>query len=261
MKASNYKWLLDAGHGGLKNGRYVTAPAKMHRFEDGLVIYEGVNNRAIVTRLMALLERNGIDFATMYDPCDDTPLAERVALANRYDAAERRENGRSCIYLSIHSDAMPEGAHGKGSGSSIFTSKGQTRSDKVADIFCEVYQEEMKGFRFRKDESDGDADQEENFYVLRYTNCAALLVENLFFDNRREAEFLMSEVGQQRIAETLFKCIVATEMQLGPDSPHLRPLSPHPQPLSPHPQPLSETERGESLGCVKSIVLQKEKSL
>jgi N-acetylmuramoyl-L-alanine amidase len=211
MKTSNYKWLLDAGHGGIKDGRYVTAPAKMHRFDDGLVFYEGVNNREIVVKLMDLLERNGIDFAAVYHRCDDTPLNERVALANRHAAAEQRENGRGCIYLSIHSDAMPDGAHGKGSGSSIFTSKGQTRSDKVADIFCMVYQEEMKEFRFRKDESDGDADLEENFYVLRYTSCPALLVENLFFDNRREAEFLMSEAGQQKIAQTLFKAILETE--------------------------------------------------
>ena len=41
---SNYLWLLDAGHGGMKDGKYTTAPGRMHVFEDGLTFYEGVNN-------------------------------------------------------------------------------------------------------------------------------------------------------------------------------------------------------------------------
>ena len=209
---SNYKWLLDAGHGGLKDGRYTSAPAKMHTFEDGLVFYEGVNNRVIVSKLSTLLTEAGIDYELLFHPIYDTPLVTRVSMANQSNFL----NGGRCIFLSVHSDAMPEGHHGKGSGFSIFTSKGFTRSDKVASIFCKVYEESFPEFKFRKDFSEGDADKEEDFYVLRATRCPALLVENLFFDNRREAEFLLSEAGQKRIAETLFKCILETEKHLTP---------------------------------------------
>ena len=57
--------------------------------------------------------------------------------------------------------------------------------------------------------TDGHEDQEkkeqsQTFYVLRKTKGAAFLVENLFYDNRFEAQFLLSEQGQRRIARCLF---------------------------------------------------------
>ena len=203
---SKYLWLLDAGHGGMNNGKYTTAPAKMHVFDDGLVFYEGVNNRHIVNRLIQWLQRNQIDFMTMHDEVEDTPLKQRVLVANAMHAQEKR-----CIYLSIHSDAMPPGAHGKGSGFAIYTSKGQTASDAVAQIFCDTYRRELPRFRLREDRTDGDGDKEEDFYVLRKTTCPALLIENLFFDNRPEAEYLLSEPGQAHIAHTIYKAIHSTE--------------------------------------------------
>lgn len=205
---STYIWLLDAGHGGMRDGIYTTAPKKMHAFGEGLVFYEGVNNRAIVDRLTPMLDGAHLEYRKVYDPVLDTPLKDRVTLANRLHAAEQR-----CIYLSIHSDAMPDGAHGKGSGFSVFTSVGQTASDRIADIFCDTYARGLPQFKFRRDLSDGDADKEEDFYVLRKTHCPALLVENLFFDNRPEAEFLQSEHGQNRIALVLLTSILETERQ------------------------------------------------
>jgi N-acetylmuramoyl-L-alanine amidase len=201
---SNYKWLIDAGHGGMKNGVYTTAPAKMWKFPDGLVIYEGVINRAISKRVWLKLTELDIDFALVYDDQEDYSLEKRVSIADKVYAKDKR-----AIYLSIHSNS------GAGSGFEIFTSPGQSKSDKVANIFCETYQKFFPSFPFRKDLSDGDADKEENFYVLRKTDCPALLVENLFFDNRREAEFLLSEDGQRKIAACIVNCIQNVE-QLKP---------------------------------------------
>ena len=203
---SKYTWLLDAGHGGMLDDVYTTAPGKMHVFEDGHTFYEGVNNRMIVNKLRAILLRNGIEHRLIHDQVNDTPLAERVARANSLHA-----QGKNCIYLSVHSDAMPEGAHGKGSGFSVYTSVGKTRSDAIADVFCNTYQRRLGEFRLRKDLADGDQDKEQDFYVLRKTKCPALLTENLFFDNRAEAEFLLSETGQNRIAHTMFESIFQIE--------------------------------------------------
>ena len=203
---SNYIWLLDAGHGGIKDGVYTTAPGKMHVFDDGLTFYEGVNNRLIVDKLSTMLVVNNIEHRLVHDHELDTPLKERVNLANQLHAKTKR-----CIYLSVHSDAMPEGAHGKGSGISVYTSIGETPSDVLAEIFCSTYQRMLSQFKFRKDTSDGDLDKEENFYVLRRTNCPAILVENLFFDNRKEAEFLLSAAGQNQIALTLLNAILTIE--------------------------------------------------
>ena len=197
---SNYKWLLDFGHGGMYEGHYVTAPAKMHTFSDGLTIYEGVINRKIGYKLAKLLDGK-YEYDIISDPEDDLSLPVRVMTAdNRF-----RKDPR-CIFLSIHSNA------GGGSGFEVFTSKGQTKSDKVAQIFCEVYKKMFPEFKFRSDQLDGDDDKEADFYVLRKTDCPALLVENLFFDNRREAEYLLSEFGQNKIAECLFECIKQVEV-------------------------------------------------
>ena len=206
----HYHWLLDAGHGGLTpDGIYTTASAKMHIFADGLTFYEGVNNRKIVDKLTRLLFLSNIEYSLVHDGECDTPLKERVARANQLHAKEQR-----CIYLSVHSDAMPDGAHGKGSGFSVYTSIGHTPSDAVAEIFCATYLRRLPQFRFRRNLTDGDSDHEENFYVLKNTTCPAVLVENLFFDNRKEAEFLLSESGQSQIAMTLFEAIVETEKRV-----------------------------------------------
>lgn len=197
---SNYLWCLDAGHGGIdKDGNYTTAPAKMHTFSD-FTIHEGVINRRICEILYKELELKAIDFALVYHDVEDTPLHKRVEIA---DSVFRKDN--RAIYLSVHSNA------GGGSGFEIFTSPGQTKSDKVANVFAETYQKFFPQFAFRKDYSDGDWDKEANFYVLRKTDCPALLVENLFFDRRPEAVYLSSEEGQRNIAKCIVQCIENVE--------------------------------------------------
>lgn len=205
---SHYTWILDAGHGGLtKDGRYTTAPGKMHTFEDGLVFYEGVNNRAIVNKLVALMSRDGYNVALVHDEIEDTPLTTRVLRADALYA-----KNKACIYLSVHSDAMPDGSHGKASGMSIYTSRGQTKSDKIADIIAQSYAKHLSEWKLRQDQVDGDADMEADFYVLRKTDCPAVLLENLYFDNRREAEFLMSDVGQEKFAFAIFSAMNTCEI-------------------------------------------------
>lgn len=201
LKKSNYLWSLDAGHSGVdKSGKYLTAPAKMFTFPDGKTVYEGVVNRQITELLYKKLERAEIDFGLVYDDVEDTPLSQRVMTADNMYRKDKRT-----VYLSIHSNA------GGGSGFEIFTSPGQTKSDKVANIFCEIYQKHFPQFPFRADKSDGDHDKEADFYVLRKTDCPALLVENLFFDNRKDADYLTSANGQEAIAECLFQCILTCE--------------------------------------------------
>lgn len=204
MQKSNYLWILDAGHGGMKDGKYMTAPKKMFQFPDRVTIYEGVINRIITALVYKQLQSKTIDFALVYDEVEDTPLTQRVTLADNIYRKDKR-----AVYLSIHSNA------GGGSGFEIFTSPGQTNSDKIANIFCTTYQKHFPGKPFRADKADGDADKEEDFYVLRKTDCPALLVENLFFDNRKEAEYLLSAAGQQAIANCIVASIENTE-QLKP---------------------------------------------
>lgn len=194
-RESTYFWILDAGHGGKDEKGYRTAPAKMHKFQY-FTIYEGVINRQITYLVRGALNLANIDHAFVFDPIEDTSLQQRVNTADAIYAKDKR-----AIYLSIHSNA------GGGSGFEVFTSPGQSKSDKIANIFCDTYSKRFPQFKLRSDKADGDADKEADFFVLRKTDCPAILVENLFFDNKKEAEFLLSKEGQETIADCIVQAI------------------------------------------------------
>lgn len=197
---SKYIYLIDPGHGGMIGDRYVTAPSKMVEYDDGFVIYEGVVNRAIAGYVCAELDQLGIAFLTMADSQKDTPLSERVRKAD--DLQARYGN---CIYISIHLNA------GGGRGYEIFTSVGQTTSDKVAEYFFDSYEKEFPEMIQRTNMTDGDRDKEAHFYVLRKTDCPAILIESGFMDRRREAEWLNSDEGQKAIAKAIIGGILNVE--------------------------------------------------
>lgn len=197
-----FTYIIDAGHGGVDaNGHYTTDPKKNKRwkFEDGLEILEGVTNRAIAKKLHLKLQLAGISFALIYDDVADVSLTERVRRANKMADKSR------CCLISIHSNA------GHGKGFEFFTSPGFTTSDTICGIFINKYRELFPEFPFRTDRSDGDDDKEEKFTMLTGPLCPAILIENLFFDTRSEAEFLLSEEGQERLAEAMYQSILEVE--------------------------------------------------
>ncbi|WPP53523.1 N-acetylmuramidase domain-containing protein [Catalinimonas niigatensis] len=205
--------IIDAGHGGIKDGKYTTATStgKRYTFSDGTQIYEGEINRKIGRFLIELLDETGIPYHNLtVDTVEDIPLKERVAQANALCAQYP-----NCYFLSIHSNAASTVLEGEGNqarGFEVWTSVGQTKSDELASIAAKWYKHDFPEFKFRQDMSDDDEDMEkkderETFYVLRKTKCPAFLVENLFYDNRLEAQFLLSSEGQRRIARCLFNTV------------------------------------------------------
>lgn len=195
-------WLIDAGHGGIDNfGKYTTAPDKMYIFEHGFCVHEGVVNREIAHKLMKGLNNYPVDYRVLYDHSHDTPLAERVRLANTL----HRRYG-NCIGISIHSNM------GKGSGFEFWTSRGKTYSDDVASIMDRKYRVHFPEHNFRHDYAeDGDADKEADFYILKNTICPFVLPENLFYDYRKDAELLVTDRFQQRVANAIMDTIIEIE--------------------------------------------------
>ena len=185
--------VVDAGHGGVINGIPQTAGKRSPDFGKG-ILYEGVTNRQISKKFIALLAKAGIPVIELVPEITDISLGERVRRANKI---------KDGIFLSFHSNAGDAGA----SGWEIFTTKGQNNSDIVAEA---IFQEMKKAFpkaKFRSDTADGDADKEEAFYVLKNINHPAVLIENFFMTNKEDYNILLSNEGQDKIAKAVFEAV------------------------------------------------------
>ena len=174
--------LIDNGHG-------IETPGKRSPFNvKGKTLLEFEFNRDIARRLYYRLRDHNYNVVLLVPEIEDIPLSERVRRANTYDP-------KTTLLVSIHANA------GRGTGYEIFTSPGQTNSDKCADIMYLHAQSALieHGFPCRKDLADGDYDKEAKFYMLTKTKCSAVLTENLFMDTMEDFEFLTSEIGRQTI--------------------------------------------------------------
>lgn len=207
-----HHWLLDNGHGGVIHGIYSTCPKynpekpktfhKMHVFPNGTTIYEGDFNRKVVDKIAQKLSVLGIDYTVLVPEDIDISLTERVKRANNYYNRDKR-----CIFVSIHGNAF----NGVAKGFEIFTSKGKTRSDDIAEVFAEEVEREFPEKVMRWDLTDRDKDKEANFFVLKHTAMPAILTENFFMDNWEDAQLMLSDKGQDRIAEAHVRAILKIE--------------------------------------------------
>lgn len=182
--------VIDCGHGGINPFGYYTTQGKRFRhqsgtFHNGSWFYEGVWNRQQGKRLAKLFIDNDIRYEFVNHDYLDTPLKERSDRANELVAKYGVEN---VLYISLHADALDT----KARGFSVFTSRGITPSDKIAEhLYSEVENNMGHLIRVRYDLEDGYKDFEANFHVLARTKCSAILIEHLFFDNLKDAELLM----------------------------------------------------------------------
>lgn len=197
---SKFFYLLDNGHGGVINGVPQTAGKRSPDWDKG-ILYEGVSNRRILAKVKKLMDAECIPNMDITPEIKDISLRERVKRINA--VADTRNN---CIMLSFHSDAFKTES---ASGWSVFTTRGTTKSDAVAEV---LYKHAKKAkFKLRPEYSDGDADKEANFYILRNTTCPAVLIENFFMTNKKDYDFLMSDRGQDKIAKVIFNAIKEIE--------------------------------------------------
>jgi N-acetylmuramoyl-L-alanine amidase len=204
-EGSKYLWILDNGHGGMISGVYQTPGKRSPVWPDGEVLYEGEFNRAIVNRLVKMCEANNIDYIDLVATPKDVSLSERVETANRL----ARSSDKPCVYVSIHANGFSDES---ANGWEVYTSPGETTSDKIATVLYEKAKAEFPERKMRPSTADGDPDKESNFYVLIHTTMPAILSENFFMTNYREChEILMSESGRDRIAKIHFEMIQQLE--------------------------------------------------
>ena len=190
------KILIDNGHGHNTSGK---------RSPDGK-FREYAYNREIAKRIVADLIDRGHDAELIVPEDNDISLEERVRRVNKICLA----SDPSCVILvSIHVNAAGNGSKWtNATGWSVYTCKGQTVSDKLAECLCEAAIKNFPGKRIRTDYSDSDSDWEENFYILRHSLCPAVLTENFFMDNKSDLEYLQSQAGKQAIIDTHIEGII-----------------------------------------------------
>ena len=203
MIKRKYIWLFDAGHGGIVDGQYMTSGKRSPVWDDGTQYFEGVGNRQIVEKLKKKCDEQYIYNFDVVESNYDVSLSERVKIANQY----HKTLGK-CIYVSIHSNGFSKES---ANGYSVYTSKGETKSDRIAEVFIDNMMEYFPDHKLRKDTRDGDKDKEAQFYVLRKTICPAILIENFFMTNYRECKLLMNEEFQNKIVDCHFKSIKQIE--------------------------------------------------
>ena len=150
----------------------------------------------------------GIECVNLVDTQEDISLSKRTDKANDIHRKRADKDGKS-IYVSIHANGFDQES---ANGWSVYTSEGETKSDKVASVLAAKAELEFPNEKMRKDTKDGDADKESNFWVLRKTVMPAILSENFFMTNYSNCHnYLLSEEGRDRIAKIHFEMIKEIE--------------------------------------------------
>ena len=189
------KILIDNGHG-------IDTPGK--RSPDGS-LREYAYNREIAAVIVAKLKEMGFDAELLVTEIEDISLKERVARVNKWC---KELGNQEVLLISVHCNAAGSGDWMNARGWSCFTTRGTTESDLVAEFLYAAAAECFPEHKLRKDLSDGDADWESGFYILKKTLCPAVLTENFFMDNKKDCEYLLSEEGREAVVACHIKGIV-----------------------------------------------------
>ena len=192
--------ILDCGHSGLIDGVYQTPGKRSPIWEDGTQYFEGEGNRQIGHAAAQYLRHLGWKVLFTVDPKDptDLPLHARMQLSNKY----YRENP-TAFQISIHSNGFSKPS---ANGYEVFTSKGQTKSDKIARIWLEQH-----GKKFPELNNRGH--KEANFAMNR-VHCPSILIESMFHTNPKECKILLSREGREKIAIAIVETCERTYNEL-----------------------------------------------
>lgn len=169
----------------------------------------------IATKLRAYGYKVEIDYEpldlerSMWSPNVTTERNRELAMRVNYVNELCRQNGaKNVLYVSIHINAA--GSDNKwhdASGWQVCVSpKASAHSKLLAN--CLFERAEKAGLKCRKPQAFQNY-WPQSLYVLNNTNCPAVLTENLFQDNKKDAEYLLSGVGIHTIVRLHMEGIIS----------------------------------------------------
>lgn len=197
--------LIDNGHGSDVKGKHspiLSGSGVMvgNEFKENDRFREWKYTRVISDLVVLLLKDMGYDARLLVPETNDVSLGERVRRTNNICS---KYGAKNVILVSIHANAVGNGSEWmNGKGWEAYSTVGKTISDDLAECLYKRAEENFKNRKIRKDATDGDSDKESNFYIIKNANCAAVLTENFFYDNKDDLEFMVSEQGIHEVVRT-----------------------------------------------------------
>lgn len=174
--------VIDAGHGG---------------FDPGKV---GVNgelekdvNLAISKKIKQFLEQNDCN-VVMTRPDENGLYSEGDRNRKSTDMKKRVEIINSCnptVAVSIHQNSFSQESS---KGAQVF----YHNQSEEGKIFAELMQEQIK--QTINDGNHRKAKANQNYYMLKKTNCPIIIIECGFLSNYEEAKKLMDDTYQEKMA-------------------------------------------------------------
>jgi len=175
---------------------------------DGL-LRECVYSREIISELKPKLESYGLEVLIDLEDLDlpksmQTPSAKlerqrelglRVNVVNSLCKDYGKDN---CLYVSIHCNASSgDGNWHNPHGWGVYVSPQAGRKSRIlANCLAE---EAYKHNLYVRQPLREQLYWEQSIYVLNRTYCPAVLTENLFQDNKKDVEYLLSDEGRHNI--------------------------------------------------------------
>lgn len=197
--------MYDGGHGINTNGK--------HSPDMSLLEYKKA--RELVKDIVARRRAMGYDARILVPEDTDISLTERCRRVNEVCNKVGKSN---VLLVSVHCNAAGSDGKWKSAGGwCAYTTPGKTKADELATCLYDAAQEDLADYidkfpirkaegaydskqrPIRTDYSDGDPDYEANFYILKHTQCPAVLTESMFQDNKADVDFLLSPEGHNAI--------------------------------------------------------------
>jgi N-acetylmuramoyl-L-alanine amidase len=169
--------VIDAGHGGHDFG------AAMHGFQEKDI------SEVIAKKIKALNKDSNLEIVLLRDGDHVMELSERVSVIN---------NLKPDLVISLHVNASKNlesnGVEAYIASKADFYEKSKETAVKIVN--------EISGENLSKGKI-GEAP----FYILKNSNCAAIVLEMGFLSNNNDRGYLNSEIGQNEIATKILGAI------------------------------------------------------
>lgn len=180
--------IIDSGHGINTPGK--CSPDKQFK--------EWLYCRNLASELTEMLSGLGYEVCNLMKGKDeDEPLKSRCKRVN-----ELVKQHKDVILISLHNNAAGiDGNWHNASGWSVFVSLNASNNSK---LLAQQLTKEAINYKVMGNRSiPKNLYWQQNLAICRDTNCPAVLVENMFMDNKQDIEFLNSEEGRKKLLQVI----------------------------------------------------------